>query len=994
MADPRDTPAMRQYYRFKREHPDCLLLFRIGDFYETFDDDAVTLSRAVGLTLTQRTEGVPMAGMPFHQLDTYLRRLVDKGFKVAVCDQIEDAAQAKARASQTPKAGKQDGKAAAAVGIIQREVSRVLTPGTLVDESLLQADAQATLAAVSFPDGGNSPTSPVHAAVVDLSTGRFVLIDSTVTSIVDELVRRSVTELLFSAPNSDEPPPRVRAMLDALGIAGSGRPAWHFRPAEALEAIKSTYGVSSLAGFGLSESDPCVPAAGAVLRYLRTTQAVESDEAAGGGDSGRADVIDPFASGRAIDQPGSVGPKRPRATLAHLQPPKREDDTSICQLDATSLRALEVLQTMRATAPGGRRGGAGGREVELDGSLAGVFATTRTFAGCRTSMGKRLLRDWLCRPSRDLSVIEGRQRCVSTLVEDQRTAETLDGALGSIQDVARIAARVALGRATPRDLVGLGRSVGRVRALAEAVEGAPAFASSRARLLAVAGELTPLSDEIARVCVESPPGHLREGGLVRDGVDALLDEARTLQKDAAGWMAQYQASLIAEHELPSLKVGYNKVFGYYIELPAAQARRAPDIFTRKQTLKSAERYITPELREFERKVTTAEARALEREQAIYLDLCAKAAEKIGPINTFADVAAELDVLRCFALKAARRGWVRPTIVDAPVVRITQGRHPVLDELLENGFVPNDVALGCAEESEASAGPSLALITGPNMAGKSTFIRQTALLVLLAHAGSFIPAQSAAVGLTDRIFTRVGADDALHAGQSTFMVEMTETARILNHATARSLIVLDEIGRGTSTLDGLSLAWAIAETLASVGGERGGAGRGPRTLFATHYHELTDLEEMMPGRVRNLHVSVREWGDDIVFLHRILPGRTDRSYGIHVAKLAGMPGGTVARAKEVLESLTVQHGLGTKGAGAGAETGETGRAGVTRNGRSGRSVVSAAGASEHGQLALFTRYVPHPAVEALMELKLDSLTPLQAFDALRRLKEETERTPGA
>lgn len=1027
MADPRDTPAMRQYYRFKREHPDCLLLFRIGDFYETFDEDAVTLSRAVGLTLTQRTEGVPMAGMPFHQLDTYLRRLVDKGFKVAVCDQVEDAAQAKARAAAenatkpgTGKgntAGKAGGSAGSGSGIIQREVSRVVTPGTLVDESLLQPDAQATLAAVSFPDGGNAPSSPAHAAVVDLSTGRFVLIDSTVGAIADELVRRSVSELLFSAPNSDEPPPRVRAMLDALGIAGSGRPAWHFRSAEALEAIKSTYGVASLAGFGLSEDDPCVPPAGAVLRYLRSTQAVDGGNGTDGAGTVPGEVADPFVSGRAADQ--QTPNKRARATLAHLQPPRREDDTNVCQLDATSLRALEVLQTMRGSGPGGVRApgsagsGRGGRDVELDGSLAGVFATTRTFAGCRTPMGKRLLRDWLCRPSRDRGVIEARQRCVSMLVEDQRTSDALSEALGSIQDVARIAARVALGRATPRDLVGLGRSVGRVEALAGAIEGAPAFASQRDRLLKFAAELSPLSVQIERLCVDSPPGHLREGGLVRDGVDPALDEARRLQKDAAGWMAEFQARLIAEHDLPSLKVGYNKIFGYYIELPAAQAKRAPDAFTRKQTLKSAERYITPELRDFEQKVTTAEARALEREQAIYLQLCARAAEKISAINAFADIAAELDVLRCFAEKASRRGWVCPAIVESAVVRIMQGRHPVLDELLENGFVPNDVVLGCGDGGETgeglSAGPALALITGPNMAGKSTFIRQTALLVLLAHAGSFVPAQSATVGLTDRVFTRVGADDALHAGQSTFMVEMTETARILNHATTRSLIVLDEIGRGTSTLDGLSLAWAIAETLASGGTEPSAskdkeAQSGPRTLFATHYHELTELEEMLPGRVRNLHVSVREWGDEIVFLHRILPGRTDRSYGIHVAKLAGLPARTVARARQVLESLTVQHGLagggvigGSNGSDDGADAGE--RARGRADGRGGARGVGAGAWADgsasqttepDGQLSLFTRYVPHPAVEALMEMKLDSLTPLQAFDELRKLKDQTER----
>jgi DNA mismatch repair protein MutS len=814
---------------------------------------------------------------------------------------------------------------------------------------------------VSFPDGGDRPDSPVGVAVVDLSTGAFVLLDSTVDALPDELVRRHVTELLYSTPavSSDgQPPTRVAEALRALGVSGTGQPAWHFRREESLEIVKRVFGVAALGGFGLRDDDIALPAAGAVLRYLQSTQPGAADDR---------------------DAAAAVNPRAPRATLSHLQPPRREDPSGYCVLDATSLRSLEVLSTIRG-------GGGVGRGETLDGSLAGIFATSRVFPGCRTAMGKRLVRDWLCRPLCDLDKIQGRQRCVATLVEDRQTAASLAATLGEVQDIARIAGRIALARATPRDVVALGRSLAEVRRVEAALANAPAFEAHRAAIASVARELLPLSEQIARTCVESPPTHLREGGLVKDGVDAALDEARLLQRDAASWMADYQSQLISKHDLPSLKVGYNKIFGYYIELPSAQAKRAPDAFSRKQTLKNAERYTTPELRDFESKVSTAQARAIDREQLIFEQLCSAAAALIERINAFADTAAELDVLACFAEKASRRRWVRPEVVADKVINIVQGRHPVLDELLENNFVPNDVELGGA--SNGADTPHLALITGPNMAGKSTFIRQTALLVLLAHTGCFIPAQSAVVGLTDRIFTRVGADDALHAGQSTFMVEMTETARILNHATARSLVILDEIGRGTSTLDGLSLAWAIAETLAGNAEHA----PSPRTLFATHYHELTDLEEMLPGRVKNLHVSVREWGDQIVFLHRILPGRTDQSYGIHVAKLAGMPSATVARAREVLQSLAVHHGLNAAAQERGAARSVPGDGAPMHDAPGTRSGVKPA--ARNGQLGLFTEYLHHPAIDALREIKLDALSPIQAFDQLRALKESVDHQSGA
>lgn len=890
---------MRQFTRFKQRHPDCVLLFRIGDFYETFDDDAVTISKALGLTLTKRSEGVPMAGVPHHQLEVYLRRLIQQGFRVAVCEQVEEPKDA-------AKAGRP---------IVERAVTRVLTPGTLVEDSLLDESAASCLAAIS-PADLRDPTR-VGIALVDISTGAFTVLECDVTKLTDELAARSVQELIHPEQGTTTPPAIARA-AEALGISCTPRPPWHFRPKEALEEILKHYKVATTTGFGLRDDEPCISAAGAILRYLKETQAPGEDTAQISAAAKRA------------------------AALSHLSPPRREDRGGHCILDAVSLRSLEVERTIRGTAP---------KNGSSDGSLVGLFLSGQ--GSPVTPMGKRLLREWLCRPLSRLAEIESRHARVAVLVEDRQTAKTLSAALDGVQDVTRIAGRIALGRATPRDLVALGTSLRRLDLITATIQNAPAFAPTLTALASVRGSLEPIAKRIAAECIDTPPAHLREGGLIRDGVDAELDEAKLLQRDASTWLVKYQEQLIEEHKLPGIKVGYNKIFGYYIELTASQSKSAPAAFSRKQTLKNAERYITPELKDFEDKVTTAEARALERERILFDSLCQAAATCIAPINHFGQQVAELDALLCFANKALRKSWVRPSMTESPTLNIKQGRHPVLEDVLGEKFVPNDAELG---GNQAKAVSPLALITGPNMAGKSTFIRQTALIVLLAHAGSFVPAESAAVGITDRIFTRVGADDALHTGQSTFMIEMSETATILNNATAKSLVILDEIGRGTSTLDGLSLAWAIAEYLGD---------KGPRTLFATHYHELTDLEERMPGRVRNLHVSVREWGEEIVFLHRILPGRTSQSYGVHVAKLAGIPSSVVDRAREVLASLAVHHAHPV-----GDATPEP--------------------KPQNGQLSLFTEYLPHPALDHLKEVKLDSMTPMQAFDELRRLQDQLKK----
>jgi len=887
-----DTPAMRQYRHFKQQHPGCVLFFRMGDFYEMFYDDAVQANKTLGITLTQRTEGVPMAGVPYHSVESYLRKMIQAGYRVAVCEQVEDAKEAK--------------------GVVKRDVTRVITPGTLTDETLLDESSENPLAAVVF----HGTQASVSIAWAELSTGSFSATTLLADQAADELARISPRELIYCDTATGQAPPHVTALKQVLGCAVTPRPAWQFRQAEAADALKKQYGVAQLGGFGFNDSDPALTAAGAIVQYLTETQ----------------------RAGEAQGVP---------ARLAHLRPPRKFVRESHLVIDQASLRSLEIDRTLRTG--------------QAEGALIGIF---RGPSAPETAMGKRLLRQWLCYPLCDRVAIEGRQRAVQAMVDDSRFRRELKQAIDPVQDIERITARLAVGRATPRDLVALGKSVQQAGLLKTVLSDRPGEKTYHDQLTQVLGVLDPLGQSILDACISSPPAHLREGGLIRDGLDAELDEARSLQRDSHTWLAQYQAKLLDEHKLPHLKVGYNKVFGYYIELSAANRDRAPDAWSRKQTLKNAERFITPELKAFEGKVLTAESRAVAREQALFAELCQQAADQIGSLHCYAQLVAELDVLAAFAERSARARYVRPTIVDEPVLHIEAGRHPVLDELLGDRFVPNDLRLGACglspEENQPSQTPaSLALITGPNMAGKSTYIRQAALITLLAHTGCFVPADRATVGLTDRIFTRVGANDELHAGQSTFMVEMTETANICHHATDRSLVILDEIGRGTSTLDGLSLAWAIAEHLA------GKVGRGPRTLFATHYHEITTLAERLPN-VTNLSVTVREWQDEIVFLHRIAPGAADRSYGIHVAKIAGIPKSVITRANQLLADLAVSH------------TGAT---------TSLRPAASSTATSRAPQMSLFTEYLPSPILEKLRATDLNALSPMQAFDLIRKWQDE-------
>ena len=872
------TPAMRQFHEFKDRYPGCVLLFRMGDFYELFYEDAVEVSKAIGLTLTERSPGQPMAGVPHHQLDNYLCKLIDHGFRVAIADQVQDPKEAK--------------------GVVERAVTRVLTPGTLVDDDLMEARPSGGTLAAAYLDGAG-----VSIAALDVSTGAFTLDSAPLANLSDCLSRFAVAELLLP----DDCPAGVRSRIDIdagrTNTAITERPAWHYRSSESREAVLAHYAVASVEGFGLKSDDPALIAAGAVLRYAAETQTPA----------------------------GSPGKDRLVPTLEYIRPPKRAATDDRLILDATSLRALEIERTIR------RNG--------VDGSLVGEVLDG---GGCATALGRRQIAAWLREPSAKLAEIEARHAAVAALAEDTRQAGDLKEALEPIQDIARIAARLALGRASPRDLVGLGQSLAALPTACASCANTPSLAGFANALQGTIEALAPLAESITAACVERPPARRTDGGRIRDGGDTELDEARALQHDAGQWLADFQQRLANELDIPAIRVGYNKVFGYYIELSAAQAKEHGDTLvsaglSRKQTLKNAERYVNDELRHFEHRVQTAEARALDRERVLFDQLCLKARDHIEPIGRAAEAIATLDALSCFGSLARKRGWIRPEMLEAPILELTSARHPVLERTLADRLVPNDAIL--------NDDARLAIITGPNMAGKSTYIRTAALLVVLAHAGSFVPAQHARIGLADRVFTRVGADDALHDGQSTFMVEMAETAAILNNATARSMVVLDEIGRGTSTLDGLSLARAITESLAG-----GTNSPGPRTLFATHYHELTTLEEDRPGLVRNLAVRVREVGDEVVFLHHVEPGRADRSYGVQVARLAGIPPKVVERAAEVLASLSVLEDNATP----------------------------SAPKQREPQLPLFARSEPHPAVDRLADVKLESLTPLDAFDLLREL----------
>jgi DNA mismatch repair protein MutS len=855
---------MEQFRRAKKEAPGALLFFRMGDFYELFHEDAVIASRELGLTLTSRSKGspqpIPMAGVPVRAADGYLVRLVKKGHKVAICEQLEDPRLAK--------------------GIVERGIVRVVTPGTLTEENALDARASNYLASLVVVGGR------AGLAWVDLSTGRLQACELDEERVLDEIARIAPAELLGAPELLTERAGWKEELGERLGIALTEREAWRFTPDTAMRALTRHFRVKSLEGFGIEPDSLLVPAAGALLEYVAETQ---------------------------------------RASCAHILRIEPVLPDTYLLLDRATRQCLELVETQR--------------ERRREGSLLGVLDATLT------PMGARTLREWLLHPLRDVAAIRARQGGVAELVAAPFLREELRELLEAVHDVERLGGRISTGRANGRDLVALGNSLAAIPALRARLEGAHSAA-----LAAILNELDPLVELTARIratLVDEPPLTLKEGGLVRRGFAPELDELHQIAGDAKSWMARFQAEESARSGIPGLKIGFNSVFGYYIEVPRSQAERVPPSYIRKQTVKAAERYVTPELKEFEDKVLNAEALSVEREYEIFQELRLAVAAELTRILATARALAELDALASLAQVAAAQRYVAPEIDDGGELRIVDGRHPVIERSSAcETFVPNDAHLDLE-------GRRLTILTGPNMAGKSTYIRQVALITLLAQIGSFVPAAEARIGVVDRIFTRVGAGDDISRGESTFMVEMVEIANILNNATRRSLVILDEVGRGTSTFDGLALAWSIAEHLH----ERTGC----RTLFATHYHQLTDLSTRYKGVV-NRNVAVREWGDEIVFLHKIVEGGTDRSYGIHVARLAGVPPAVIERARSILSDL--EH---------------------DEEGLAQRILAGAQPAARPApvQLALFGG---KSAVEQELErLDLDRLSPLEALLKLKELQ---------
>jgi DNA mismatch repair protein MutS len=891
---------MQQYHEAKAAAGEALLLFRMGDFYELFFDDAKTAARLLGLSLTSRDKGenpVPMAGFPHHQLDAYLAKIIAAGQRAAICDQVEDPKQAK--------------------GLVKREVTRIVTPGTLTDDALLDPAASNFLAAIAQPAAraaSSSTESLAGLAWIDVSTGRFFAAALTANELADQLARIRPAELLVG-DNGDP-----QSADWTAGASVTRRGAWSFGHTAAVAALAKHFGTRSLDGFGFnaepaSNDAAALRAAGAILDYLAETQ---------------------------------------KSSLAHVDRLLTYSTSERLSIDSATRRSLELTETIR----NGSRAG----------SLLGVIDRTVT------SLGARMLADWLAAPLTDVAAIDARLDAVVELVGDAALTAQLRDALRQIYDVQRLLARVTTGRASPRDLAFVGRTLAILPAVKAKLTGRT---SSLLRKIEMRLDLcADVRGPLEQALVDDCPLVARDGGFIRSGYRADLDLLRELSAGGKQWMAEYQAAECQRTGIPNIKVGFNSVFGYYLEVTHTHREKIPADYIRKQTLKNAERYITPELKEYEEKVLTAEERSKEIEYDVFVELRELVSAAAGRLQATADALAEIDVLASLAELARSRNYVRPTITDEPILDVEAGRHPVLDVTEPEGtFVPNgiqccakgeqlriaDCGLRIDENSPQSAirnpkSPgSVLLITGPNMAGKSTYIRQAALLTLMAQMGSFIPAKRATVGVADRIFARVGASDELSRGQSTFMVEMIETARILNTATPRSLVILDEIGRGTSTYDGLSLAWSIVEHIHDS--------LGCRTLFATHYHELTDLEEQLPG-VRNLNVAVKEWQDQVVFLHQIVPGAADKSYGIHVAQLAGVPRSVNDRAREVLAWLEAQH----------------------RNTESPASVFASSpksngqAAAPHWQLTLFGGE-EHPLLDEIRAANLDALTPLQALQLM-------------
>jgi DNA mismatch repair protein MutS len=866
---------MQQYREIKSRHQDAILFFRMGDFYEMFYEDAEVASRTLGLTLTSRNNGgaseVPLAGVPVKAAGEYLRRLIQQGFRVSICEQTEDPRFAK--------------------GIVKREVVETITPGAAFSDDLLDGARNNYLCAL------NREADSVGIAAVDLSTGELRLTVTRLRDLESALSRFTPREVIL--PREGNLGHLLKGPAGEEGPMVTERETWEFDADLGRDQLVDHFRVNSLEVFGIEKGDSAaVGAAGALLRYLNELQ--------------------------------------PSGT-SHLARPKLERPDGILPLDEMTRRNLELVESMRG--------------AETSGTLLGVLDRTLT------PMGARLLRQWILAPLVDRTEINARLGAVDGL-GDSLIRAAMREALDGVRDIERLAGKAAAGRASPRELGALGDSIRRLPMVESALGRVRAAATTGddtafVRHAALWDDCADMCDEITRTLVEKPPAVIGDEPSIRGGLDASLDEWRALRDGGKDAIARIQSEERARTGINSLKVGYNKVFGYFIEVTNSNVHLVPADYQRRQTLAGAERYVTPSLKEYEERVLTAAERVEERERELVEKLRSKIGSQVARLQSVAAIVAELDVLASFAEAAAREGYVRPILADDFALEIIAGRHPVVERMMpREKFIPNDITL--TEDAR------MIILTGPNMAGKSTVLRQVGLIVLMAQIGSFVPASRATIGVVDRLFTRVGASDNLVRGQSTFMVEMSETSAILHTATRRSLVLLDEIGRGTSTYDGISIAWSVSEHLHNA--------VGCKTIFATHYHELTQLADNLVA-VRNYNVQVREVGDQVLFLHRLQPGGADRSYGIEVGRLAGLPPTVLRRATELLRLLEAEQI-------------------VPRSGRA--SAVPTSSADD--QLALFGT-ATHPAVERLRNVEPNTMTPIQALEMLAQLVDEVKRDDG-
>lgn len=847
MANEDLTPVRRQYLEEKKKHPDAILFFRLGDFYETFDEDAEITARELDIVLTSRPVGggvrVPLAGIPYHAVDNYLSRLIEKGYHVAICEQI----------GEVP-----------AKGLVERKVVRVVTPGTVTEPGLLPGDANNYLASVIMDSSGSSHGTTASVSYTDVTTGEFAVTELPLEALRAELARLHPAEILY---------PDNQKLPDGITGHTTPMPAWKFEPGKCNETLLTQFKASTLDGFGLKATSLSVRAAGAIIQYLKETQ---------------PDALHLLNSLRSYSL------------------------NEFMTLDASTRRNLELDETLRG---------------ERKGSLLGTLDATIT------PMGKRMIHQWVSQPLLNVDRITKRQNGVEYFAQNGMARAELREALKPIADLERLINRVIAGQAQPRDLAAMRSTLGILPNVISALkENGKRKAAETPKIDLLVEQLSLLQNAID----DDPPATLQNTGVIRAGYSAELDGVIDASKHAREWISNLESVEREKTGIKTLKVGYNKVFGYYIEISRGAADKAPEHYIRKQTLVNAERFITPEMKEYETLVLNAEERIKEIETRLFKEVCAELSKAASKILATARAIAELDVLSALGEVAALNGYTKPEVHEGSELEINEGRHPVVEQLLKSDrYIPNDILF--------EKGEIVRVITGPNMSGKSTYLRQAALIVLMAQMGSFVPAASARIGLVDRIFTRIGAQDEIHAGQSTFMVEMVEAANILHHATPRSLLILDEIGRGTSTYDGLSIAWGIIEYIHNHPQLRA------KTLFATHYHELTQLAELLPG-VRNYNVAVSEADGSVVFLHKIISGGADRSYGIHVAQLAGLPAPVISRANEIMMELERSAARGVK---------------VNPNAAQ--------------QAALFPE--TNPLLDELKEIDVNSLSPIEALNKL-------------